>query len=916
MPIKSMFWDIESYDNLFCVGMMDDDNHLEMHYLVDPKDKDDVIRALNDSGYDYTPYDLSQDASRLIWHFKKKRHHFTKNERTLLTDFLSKKDLTLDRDEEEDEDRYWYFGYNTATYDLPMIDYVLDNVMADAIRLSPKSLREHSDAIISGDQRQNLIGKYINQVDCALLNEKKVSGGRITVGLKTLVGVRGGSIIESESNKSGHSDNIYSDILYNINDVTELKDRVYPGLMEETFKIRENLLERFPHLAKHGLTVNSTSANFVAGIVSPDKPIDDTPVVSFTYPAKHVADRLGVPQTNVLEDTKNWYMENIYKRVKKNNPKAANKNLIQFMSIISLYKEVEGKNWNSSGRHYEKYHLPVHTKAERKALFDKWGTFLPLIDQYGNDTGTYVNFSLGGIHGAEIFKEQLDNDRAKIKELKDEYGLISKIPSGKVSLKLKNMIKFQSRTPYKNYPEGLLHEIPYLAKKTEPSDEIIDPEEFSPFVYNKNKGKEELDDRYVYTSVGNSVHQDFAGYYPMLMINLGVFYDGHGKDPYNEVYNHRLRVKKRLKTLEFGSEEYKRTDIEQLGYKLILNSASGVLDADFDTNLRANNKAMAMRSIGQMFTYRIAAALAIEGARIPSSNTDGIYVFDMDIDENTKIVDRELKKLYISIDPEKLFLISKDANNRAEIKNGQVTSARGASLTSWAGARVDNSLAHPAMVDRVMTYYLQMSDLKGDPDKEVVRQAISKYLEEAKPLAMFENFPDGKDRTLVYMASWLMRSTSGSIFITDHETIWPGTCRIWLTKTGEVFSRFSTGKTKPSKKLDSWAEKLPDSQFMGDPELIDYLLRLGILDKYFGNAITVEDYKAMRKQGSKESVSIVKQSKISSMPDGAKCQVNNASLFELSNEEIAKILHSLDWDAYVDMIADFAKSWHNKLATS
>lgn len=405
-------------------------------------------------------------------------------------------------------------------------------------------------------------------------------------------------------------------------------------------------------------------------------------------------------------------------------------------------------------------------------------------------------------------------------------------------------------------------------------------------------------------------------YLSLLMINLGVFYDGQGKDPYNEVYNHRLRVKKRLKTLEFGSEEYKRTDIEQLGYKLILNSASGVLDADFDTNLRANNKAMAMRSIGQMFTYRIAAALAIEGARIPSSNTDGIYVFDMDIGKNTEIVDRELKKLYISIDPEKIFLVSKDANNRMEMTNGQVTSARGASLTSWAGARVDNSLAHPALVDRVMTYYLQLSDLKGKPDKSVVRQAIKNYLKDAKPLAMFENFADAKDRSLVYMASWLMRSTSGSIFITDKDTVWPGTCRIWLTKTGEIFSRYSTGKTKPSKKLDDWADKLPNSQFMGNPELIDYLLRLGILDKYFSDAITASGYKAMRKEGGKESVSVVKQSKISSMPEGAKCQVGNASLFEMSDGEIKNIVNSLDWDAYVNMIADFAKSWHNKLATS
>ena len=87
-------------------------------------------------------------------------------------------------------------------------------------------------------------------------------------------------------------------------------------------------------------------------------------------------------------------------------------------------------------------------------------------------------------------------------------------------------------------------------------------------------------------------------YLSLLLINLGVFYDGHGIDHYEEVYNYRISVKKKLKTIPYGTHKWKLVNTEQEGYKLVLNSASGILDGDFDTNLRANNQAMAMRIIG------------------------------------------------------------------------------------------------------------------------------------------------------------------------------------------------------------------------------------------------------------------------------------------------------------------------------
>ena len=64
---------------------------------------------------------------------------------------------------------------------------------------------------------------------------------------------------------------------------------------------------------------------------------------------------------------------------------------------------------------------------------------------------------------------------------------------------------------------------------------------------------------------------------------------------------------------------------EQKDYKRVLNSASGTLGGNFDTNLRANNRAMTMRKIGQLFTFSMGRALALEGADV-YTNKNGITI--------------------------------------------------------------------------------------------------------------------------------------------------------------------------------------------------------------------------------------------------------------------------------------------------
>ena len=910
-PKLDYFWDIESFDNLFCVGLIDDNNTLEMHYLVTCKeDADKVRQACLDSKFkNFKLYNLAVDSSRIVEHFKRRIPSMGKD--SLLANFLGvEEEKVLPKLD-------FYYSYNGLHYDIQMMNFFESTVVNGRTQTTPAKLRAISDGIINGTVRRVdtlPYEQYANQVDGAYLNESMIDQGRVTVGLKTLVGILGGSIIESESNKTGHSEDVYADIVYNLNDIHEFRDVVYKGTrLELTKNIRAELLNMYgDRLHRNGVTLNSSSAKFVENIIAPDKPIDDYPVCSFMYPAPHVAREKGIEPFDILDYTKDWYMKNVYAVVSKHNPKVARSHLAKFMNIYQFYDSFRNKNWNTSSSHFMQYGIEPHEKGERRGLLETYGTYLPLIDKYGNDSGTHVNFSSGGIHGAEIFEAQLQQDREKIRELKDKYGLISRIPAKAVSKKLLNIIKKQSRSVIAGYPPHLMHEIPALYRQSEMVDEIVDPEEFTPFCYDPKEHKEVLIKRYRYTSTGDSLHQDFQGYYPMLLINMGVFYDGHGKDIYNEVYQHRLAIKGKLKTLELGSPEWIATNITQEGFKLILNSASGVLDGGFDTKVRANNKAVSMRIIGQLMTWIIAQALALEGARVPSSNTDGIYVFDIDEETNKAIVDRELEALFVKIDPEPCFLISKDTNNRAEIdiENQKVLSARGASLTSSGGPVVDKRLTHPAIVDAVLVRYLQNEDIVDKPiDKSLIQKALLEYRQSC-------------DRfTFIKMTAWVMRSTSGSIFIDSNENVHTGTIRTWLTKSGLYLTRVATAKRAPSASYDALSRGVEPGDPVCNADLLKRLKKLGVVSR-FPDAITAgeyqnfPDYELPNSQRTSPSVSILGEQKISNLSPTAKVLIDNSSLFEKSDDELKAIEAQLDYDEYIDLIAQFAQSWRNVLQES
>lgn len=388
---------------------------------------------------------------------------------------------------------------------------------------------------------------------------------------------------------------------------------------------------------------------------------------------------------------------------------------------------------------------------------------------------------------------------------------------------------------------------------------------------------------------------------------MGVFYDGNGIDRYQEIYDKRIAIKKTLATLERGSEAHRQADITQNGYKLILNSASGILDGGFDTKCRANNYAISMRIIGQLFTFIIAQALALEGARVPSSNTDGIYVSDIDIELNKTIVNRELEKLLVTIDPEELFLVSKDTNNRLEMVNDEVVSARGGTLTSHAGPRIDKRLSHPALCDAVLVKYLSHP---GVTDKEIDEALLDQSYQ-----AVLDHYDH---REFLFMAGWVLRPTSGSLFVQDNTIVHKGTLRVFLTKEGSTLRRYNTIARKPSLNFDLEADQLNEYDPMGNAEDVKKLMELDVIS-HWPDVITVRGYKEVGQYGkpNKErtngSLPMLSSVKITNLNDEDRLTFENRSLVDLDDETVDKLYHGLNHQSYKQLVRETIKLWQNTL---
>lgn len=806
-----------------------------------------------------------------------------------------------------------------------------------------------------------LTGRYI---DVARLNEKLQK-----VGLKRLLGMLGLQIMESE--KLDGDTRIktleeFADLLaYNISDVVNLQLLFEHKVYQNSFNVRGNLLETFPatvyaqkkgfpedgrerqvddgnylNIRRDRLTRESTSAKFVEYAIAPYAPIKDIETVSFVYPSKMEAEKLGIEQTDILEETKAFFEKNVTSDP--NDPAHQD-----FMQVYNFYDSIRGRNFNASPAYNHAYgfdgQLPDELIPKENAyIHELMATYnTNLFYFYRDEDGTVrrssclANFSIGGIHGAEVnMPAYLRDETEYLKEKTIQEYVESLFPdataalNGETYITLPDHLELTERVQSKLAdPEARTIKIREFVKSgsTKKKATWRNVQEVTLFKKDSSSGKWGVHPKYAYVSVGASHHEDFTSYYPLLLSRLSVFinpnyhgYDEEGRpaDPYYGLFLTRLQKKKESKDMSLSAEQRELAHIEQESRKLLINAASGAGDATFNNNIRVNNAVISMRIIGQLFAWRIGQAQTLAGARVPSTNTDGLYTMDISAEENDRILEEVAADMHIGIEPERLDrFVSKDSNNRLEVYQGDIVSAKGGTLNSWGGPQPTQNLDHAAIIDYVLAQYLASERFDNPADvpfdeafaRDIFLEFIASHNE--TPQAALKHFQwilAGSSGTHRFPYARRVNKIDGSVTVKNLQHY----NRIFLIKDSDPYVRQEMAlATKRQINPSTW-KKRRDEYYKGeraasavwehDEEALT-ILNENDFDIEACNRVPGHPYE--RHEAS--------MTKIKTMPNEQHIGIYNGSIVDLDNETAHRMLAELDLDAYLAITAHTFKSWSN-----
>jgi hypothetical protein len=760
----------------------------------------------------------------------------------------------------------------------------------------------------------------------------------------------------------------------------------------------ETVFTKYGTIRKDRLAVDSSSAKFVGRILAPYASLDDIEAVSFVYPDPEVAKEKGVEPVNVLDECVRFFEESVAPDPAK-DPSATpaqREAHRQFMQIVEYYRAIEGQNFNESEEYREKFDLPAKSLRD----IPKTPNNVPYFRADASPSSCFATFSTGGIHGAEadlsVFTsekiEHVEQDmmlnRAKlifpdakdfVSEAKRQHSAL-RLPDGmfvdkRLVLLGSDPLKVKYRKPKKEDPEQAEQLARAQAQVPDPADLLVtqrpeaqalnvvlpdgtvlegkvvlasttttkasyrdEPPKKAPSLFTlKDDGSDKLHPKFARTSAGLVIHEDFTSYYPNLLRNMRAFYNPElGEDRYTKIFFDKERYGREMKRDGISPEEKTRLNTLRNGTKLILNSASGAGDAGHKTPIRMNNRIISMRILGQLFSWRIGQAQTLSGARIISTNTDGLYSVvggENGFDEatNNRVLAEQQEAIGVDIEPELMFLISKDSNNRLEIEapeegrsvaDSPIIAAGGGTLACHAGPTPTKSLAHPAVIDFALARYLQITASRGEAalsepfDPRLGRKVIEEAVLEDDPirsLMLFQNVIAASRGSITYpFAAAPVSAEDGS---EDSESnaqlVNPRPLqmvnRVFIVRDGapDAVSLHNAGAWKVNPASQAKRRESGAAGVRRDPIALEILRHHGWAKSRAeasgsdGLAVLPDDQDVVIRR-------------INSIDPTWSMAVVNDDLHELPAERIQQLIAALDLEIYTQMLAEtFTKNWMN-----
>lgn len=791
----------------------------------------------------------------------------------------------------------------------------LDDVEKNVKRPSVRSNRNCLPAVIHRNMR--LSGRHL---DIAL-----IPGKRVFLAEKRVLGMLGYQILESDqlddqTAKIENADQLCDLLAYNFSDCSNLEHIFYHPAYISNFELKRELLHTYKELTYKAIDdtynkrnaelpvqldgnghyddehhaysgyapdvnpenvrpdrvlIDSTSARLAAVVLCPYGRLHDIPTVSYMYPDERNAKALGIKPVDVLEQTKaiveKYYAGDEFKQAR-----------ADFENVYQYYDWIRGKNFDNS-EYYNSVYDWDHNKKFRPHDISNASEFafsnntMPYYGPDGKPTSCFVNWSIGGIHGAEYNKALYEADLKAYKE---------------------NPAKVKE---------------PHLFTRTGSTGSAGHPTK--------------LNTRYAYTSCDPVNHDDFSSYYPNLLRMMGAYWNtGLGYDRYGLLYERKQKLGKLMKDKSYSKDQRAVFKRQRAGTKLILNSASGASDAAFDNSIRMNNRIISMRIIGQLFTYSLGLIMSVKGGKVTSTNTDGLYAV-MDPEINDRILVNEAKRINVPIEPERMYLISKDSNNRIEADDKpdglHILGAGGGTVGCRMGADPGKSLNHAAVIDWGLAEYLCRTtysrgpsifdDMNRDIATEILQSARNgacvyrdDMSKDAAILSMFQIVTasnpasysyifavddDGESHKLQRFNRCFIMKSSPALAASDH------ICHLQIAAARMINAEKFAKKTAEINAAVSEAEK-QKAAFPNDRTALKILA---------ANGLSEDSLLAMT---SPHRQAVVE--KVTDIDPEWYILIENHSLAELEPEYRQWILNNLDLDKYVEIMAGkFDKNWKN-----